>query len=67
MVTNLHLEEIRELLIPLPPIQEQQELISILDLTNSYVQKGRVYKSQLEKLKKGLMQKLLTGKIRVKV
>jgi len=67
VVTNLHLEEIRELLIPLPPIQEQQELISILDLTNSYVQKGRVYKSQLEKLKKGLMQKLLTGKIRVKV
>jgi type I restriction enzyme, S subunit len=66
-VTNLHLEEIRELLIPLPSIQEQQKIVSILDVTNSYMQKRRLYKTQLEKLKKGLMQVLLAGKIRVKL
>ena len=46
---------------------EQQKIASVLsdvDLSNSKI--SIIYKSKLETLKKGLMQKLLTGQIRVK-
>ncbi|MEM3064472.1 MAG: restriction endonuclease subunit S [Candidatus Nitrosotenuis sp.] len=46
---------------------EQQKIASILSNVDSLIQKQQEYKSKLETLKKGLMQKLLTGQIRVKV
>jgi type I restriction enzyme S subunit len=46
---------------------EQQQIATILSNVNLQLQKQQEYKSQLETLKKGLMQKLLTGQIRVKV
>jgi type I restriction enzyme, S subunit len=49
-----------------PPILEQQEIVSIISSMSSQIQKQQIYNSILKKLKKGLMQKLLTGKIRVK-
>ena len=48
-------------------INEQQKIASILSGVDAYIQKNQQYKERLEKLKKGLMQKLLTGQIRVKV
>jgi type I restriction enzyme S subunit len=36
-------------------------------MIDSEIQKQQEYKSKLESLKKGLMQKLLTGQIRVKI
>ena len=42
-------------------------LASTLSGVDAYIQKNQQYKERLEKLKKGLMQKLLTGQIRVKV
>ena len=50
-----------------PPLQEQQKIALILSELDTRVQKYQEYKSRLANLKKGLMQKLLTGKIRVKV
>ncbi len=47
-------------------IKEQQKIASILSGVDAYIQKNQVYKEKLERLKKGLMQNLLTGKIRVK-
>ena len=58
---------IKKLLINTPPINEQQKIASILSGVDAYIQKNQQYKERLEKLKKGLMQKLLTGQIRVKV
>ena len=55
------------MLIPLPPIPEQQKIASILLEIDTYVQSNQQYKEKLIKLKKGLMQKLLTGQIRVKI
>ena len=48
-------------------LEEQQKIASILSGIDAYIQKNQQYKERLEKLKKGLMQKLLTGQIRVKV
>ena len=50
-----------------PPLLEQQKIASILSSADAYIQKNQEYKKKIELLKKGLMQKLLTGQIRVKV
>ncbi len=48
-------------------LPEQQRIASILSGVDAYIQKNQEYKEKLEILKKGLMQNLLTGKIRVKI
>ena len=53
--------------LPYPPIKEQEKIANILIESYKEIQ---LLNSKLEKLKeqkKGLMQKLLTGQIRVKV
>jgi len=59
--------EIKNAIIFKPPLPEQKKIASILSSVDSKIQKEKEYKEGLEQLKKGLMQKLLTGKIRVKV
>ena len=54
-------------IILLPPPQEQQKIASIMSRVDAHIQKNQEYKKKMERLKKGLMQKLLTGQIRVKV
>ena len=53
--------------IAIPPLPEQKQIASILSNVDTQIQKEKLHKSNLERLKKGLMQKLLTGQIRVKV
>lgn len=55
-----------KLKIPLPPINEQKKIIEIIENCELKISQDVKHKSQLEILKKGLMQKLLTGQIRVK-
>ncbi|MDE2591117.1 MAG: restriction endonuclease subunit S, partial [Patescibacteria group bacterium] len=64
---GLTFKEIADFDIVLPPVAEQKKITSILSNIDSLIQKRQEYKSKLETLKKGLMQKLLTGQIRVKV
>ena len=51
----------------LPSIQEQQKIAIILSNIESQIQSQIQYQEKLERLKKSLMQKLLTGEVRVKV
>jgi len=53
--------------LPLPSLQEQRKIALILSNVDNKLQGLESKKSTIEKLKKGLMQKLLTGQIRVKV
>lgn len=53
--------------IILPPRQEQDKIVSVLLGIDKSLWKKQESKSNLETLKKGLMQKLLTGQIRVRV
>ena len=66
-VSGISSGDLRKIKVPIPPKQEQDEIVEILDNFDSQIQRQQQYKSKLEILKKGLMQKLLTGQIRVKV
>jgi type I restriction enzyme S subunit len=56
---------IYSLLIPLPPLPEQQRIAEILSQIDQTIEKEQQYKEKLQKIKQGLMQDLLTGKFRV--
>ena len=57
--------DMKKYIIKLPQKNEQQKIASILSTADSHVGSQIQYKIKLESLKKGLMQKLLTGQIRV--
>ena len=57
----------KDLKIILPLLSEQKQITSILSNVDSQINKEKLNKKNLELLKKGLMQKLLTGQIRVKI
>jgi len=66
-VYGLSKKSLKQIIILLPPLPEQRRIASILSGVDAYIQKNKEYCEKLERLKKGLMQKLLTGQIRVKV
>jgi type I restriction enzyme S subunit len=64
---NINAKNLKSFLLPRPPIPEQRKIASTLSAVDEKIEKERQRKEQLEKLKKGLMQDLLTGRVRVKV
>lgn len=63
-ISRINLEKI---MIPIPKIEEQKQISLILSSVDEQIEQYESKKEKLQELKKGLMQKLLTGKIRVKV
>lgn len=59
-------DRIYRLKIALPSLEEQQEIVEILSSIDAKLDKEVTGKNKLEILKTGLMQVLLTGRIRVK-
>lgn len=57
--------ELLNLKIPHPPFPEQQRIASILSQVDETIDKEENYKEKLERIKQGLMEDLLTGKVRV--
>ena len=66
--TMLHITKsgMEKTLMALPPITEQKQIAKILSTTDDKLDTLRAKKEKYESLKKGLMQKLLTGEVRVK-
>ncbi len=64
---NINLEILSNLLIKLPPLPEQKRIVEILSQIDQTIEKETAYKEKLQHIKKGLMEDLLTGKVRVKV
>jgi type I restriction enzyme S subunit len=60
-------EELVNLKVPYPSFFEQQKIAEILTTIDRKLEIERKEKARLEKIKQGLMDLLLTGKIRVKV
>jgi type I restriction enzyme S subunit len=63
----LNQSQVSQIKIPLPPFQEQQKIAKILSTIDKRLEIERKEKEKLERIKQGMMDLLLTGKIRVKV
>lgn len=67
-IKHIYITKLGEMKVPLPKSKiEQQNIINILSSCDQKLLKEQKKLIQLNKLKKGLMQVLLTGKVRVKV
>lgn len=62
---KLNKAQLQSIKIPLPPLKEQKQIAEILSITDKKLENLKTKKEALEELKKGLMQKLLTGEVRV--
>jgi type I restriction enzyme S subunit len=64
-IARLYNENIREIKISAPPLPEQKKIVKILETWDTYLEKLSKKIKLKKKLKKGLMRKLLTGKVRL--
>jgi len=64
---NVNQEQLSKLQVVLPPVQEQETIITILDIHNARIRAEEAELAKLRKVKRGLMDDLLTGKVRVKL
>jgi len=64
---GLNYQQVKAILIPLPPIPEQRRIAEILSAVDRKLELERRRKEKLERVKKGLMNELLAGRKRVKV
>jgi type I restriction enzyme S subunit len=61
---NINANSIQQVKIPLPPIEEQKEIVGHIRSIDSQIESNRRHLSQLKRIKNGLMQDLLSGKVR---
>lgn len=62
---GLNFQQVRNIAIPAPPISEQKKIASILSTWDKAIELKEQLIEEKKKLKKGLMQSLLTGKVRL--
>jgi len=60
-------EDLLRLKIPLPSLQEQQKITLIIMTIDNKLKLEKEQKARLERIKQGLMDLLLTGKVRVRI
>jgi len=65
-LTSIDQDIIKNIPVPIPPIPEQQKIGRTLSNVDSQIEQKKQYHAKLVRIKKALMQKLLTGQIRVK-
>ncbi|MCS3853761.1 type I restriction enzyme S subunit [Salinibacter ruber] len=61
---ELSKSKLKLLSIPLPPVEEQHRIVEMIEQFDQIVRQNQGYEKQLQDLKKGLMQDLLTGEVR---
>ena len=64
---NIHLDDLKNMLVPIPSLEEQYQITDMLNKINSWIELERIRKEKFERLKHGLMGLLLTGRVRVRV
>ncbi|PFQ31115.1 restriction endonuclease subunit S [Bacillus cereus] len=64
---NINANNIKNLKIALPSLSEQKQIVDIICSVDEKIRINTLILQDLQTLKKGLMQSLLTGKVRVKV
>jgi type I restriction enzyme S subunit len=66
-IKTIKATELKEIKFAVPPLNEQKKIAEILSSVDEKTKEGELNKEKLENIKKGVMQVLLTGKIRVKI
>jgi len=64
-VDSVRMKMIADMLIPIPKYPEQLKIVETLDKIDDYIDRERKELNKLQSLKTGLMQDLLSGKVRV--
>ena len=64
---NLKFPHFSEVKMPLPPIEEQEQIANVLTATRQEIDLLKQLADKYKKQKRGLMQKMLTGEWRVKL
>ncbi len=65
--TEIHKKHIKNILLPLPPLEEQKQIAEIISTVDRRLELLRQRREKLERVKRGLMKDLLTGRRRVSV
>ncbi len=63
-INSINGSDLKKFKIPLPPLKEQEKIADILSTWDAAISKQEAVITAKEKLKKGLMQKLLSGEVR---
>jgi len=61
---NINANSIQQVKLPLPSVEEQKNIVERLNSIDSQIETNKKYNSQLQRLKRGLMQDLLSGTVR---
>jgi len=62
----LTIQKLENVEVPIPSISEQERLVKVLSSVDEKISVNQKLKAKLILLKKGLMQDLLSGKVRTK-
>jgi|GEM_PF-1217553 len=62
--TNVNSKVVRQSEVPLPPLKEQRKIAEVLGAADMKLEKEKDQSDKLKSLKRGLIQDLLTGKVR---
>jgi len=65
-IKHIYITKLAQMEVPIPPREEARKISDILDSHNTRIRKEETYRDKLKLQKQGLMQDLLTGKVRVK-
>jgi type I restriction enzyme S subunit len=63
---RVNLTIVQKVRLRLPPTPEQERIVVVLDAHDARIRAEEAYRDKLKQLKKGLMDDLLTGRVRVK-
>jgi len=63
-IGHIKISELAKWELGLPPLEEQEEIVSIIESLRARESAGKEYKKRLQRLKQGLMQDLLSGEVR---
>ncbi|MEJ2779651.1 restriction endonuclease subunit S [Stygiolobus sp. CP850M] len=64
-IPHINKETFENLLVPIPPLEEQKKIVEILSTIDNKIETETKYLDYMKKLKEKLLAALMTGKIRV--
>jgi type I restriction enzyme, S subunit len=63
---HFNVGELRELEIPIPTLKEQKKIVDKIQAIDSCIEKKHEFKTKVQSLRKGLLNDLINGKVRLK-